>query len=56
MKGCDLLDNIRRLEAEVVRYRQLLQTLTGDQSTMSDLDLQDSDLYQLLVKCLDGDV
>ena len=55
LKEVDLVDNIRRLEAEVVRYRQILGTFSGNHTTIQDLDLQDADLYQLLLNCLSGE-
>ena len=45
LKDVSLVDNLRRLEAEIVRYRQILQTYNGPSSSVSDLDLQDADLY-----------
>ena len=55
LKDVSLVDNVRRLEAELVRFRQILQTFTGDPAVVRDLDLQDADLYQLLVRCLTGE-
>ena len=55
LEACDMQDNIRRLESEVFRYSQMLDTYIGDPATVRDLGLLDSDLYQLLVRCLSGD-
>ena len=55
LDSCDLQDNIRRLEAEVFRFNQMLDTYIGDKSGIHDICLQDSDLYQLLISCLTGD-
>lgn len=55
LKDVSLVDNLRRLEAEIVRFRQILQTYNGPSTQISDLDLQDADLYQLLIKNLTGE-
>ena len=55
LDSCDLQDNLRRLDAEVFRYHQMVDTFVGDPSLVHDMRLQDSDLYQLLAQCLSGD-
>ena len=55
LDNCDLQDNLRRLDAEVFRYHQMVDTFVGDPALIHDMRLQDSDLYQLLIQCLSGD-